>query len=278
MKKRFAVVIGVGIGALALLPGHSAVVHAQSADLVLCDRIAADPSDPDKPKDVLGVTAIAATDVATAIKFCKAASGSRRAMFQLGRAYAAAGQMAEAVAAYRKAIDKGSTSAMIELGVLYGTGNGVAKDDAQAKSLFQRAAAAGNPRGDANMAMISGGSANADPAQARAAMSKAADANSPEAQFQLGLMLANGDGGPKDDVAARTLFEKAAAKNHAGAMVALGVFYQDGRGGSSDVSMARSYYEKAAALGNPDAKAAIKRLDCPRALKDKQGNVIANLC
>ena len=28
-----------------------AIAHAQSADLVLCDRVAADPSDPDKPAD-----------------------------------------------------------------------------------------------------------------------------------------------------------------------------------------------------------------------------------
>jgi TPR repeat protein len=277
--KHHAAAVGLGFTVLALVSAHVPKLHAQSADLVLCDRIAADPSDPDKPADVPGVTSIAKADVATGIKFCRTASASsRRAMFQLGRTYAAGGQMAEAVAAYRKAIEKGSTSAMVELGVLYGTGSGVAKDDAQAKSLFQRAAAAGNPRGDANIAMISGGGTNADPVQARAAMGKAADANSPEAQFQLGLMLANGDGGPKDDVAARTLFEKAAAKNHAGAMVALGVFLQDGRGGSSDRAMARSYYEKAAALGNPDAKTAIRRLDCPRALKDKNGNVLAELC
>jgi hypothetical protein len=61
--------------------------HGQSADLVLCDRVAADPSDPDKPADVRGATEIAASDVATAIKFCKqAAPSSRRAMFALGRA------------------------------------------------------------------------------------------------------------------------------------------------------------------------------------------------
>jgi TPR repeat protein len=271
--------IAAGLAALAAVSLHAPAVFAQSADLVLCDRLAADPSDPDKPGAVAGVTTVAEADVATAIKFCKTASaGNRRAMYQLGRAYAAGGQMAEAVAAYRRAIDKGSTSAMVELGVLHGTGNGVAKDEAQAKSLFQRAAAAGNPRGDANIAMIAGGGPNANPEQTRAAMGRAADANSPEAQFQLGLMLANGDGGPQDDVAARGLFEKAAAKNHTGAMVALGVFWQDGRGGSSDTSTARSYYEKAAALGNPDAKAAIKRLECPRGFKDKQGNIIATLC
>ncbi|BAR61519.1 hypothetical protein ACVIWV_003580 [Bradyrhizobium diazoefficiens] len=67
--------------------------HAQSADLVLCDRVAADPSDPDKPADVKGVAEVAASDVATAIKFCRqAAPSSRRAMFELGRAYAAGRQ------------------------------------------------------------------------------------------------------------------------------------------------------------------------------------------
>lgn len=81
---------------------------AQSADLVLCDRIAADPSDPDRPADVKGVADIAASDVATAIKFCKnAANSSRRAMYQLGRAYAAKGQTAEAMAAWRRAAAAG---------------------------------------------------------------------------------------------------------------------------------------------------------------------------
>ena len=115
--------------------------HAQSADLVLCDRLAADPADPDKPADVKGVPDVAPSDIATAIKYCKVAgSASRRAMYQLGRAYAANRQMPEAIAAWRKAADKGSTSAMVELGVLYGTGAGVAKDEAQARKLFERAA------------------------------------------------------------------------------------------------------------------------------------------
>ena len=84
------------------------MAHAQSADLVLCDRVAADPSDLDKPADVKGVPDIAASDIATAIKYCRiAANSSRRAMYQLGRAYAANRQMPEAIAALRKASDKG---------------------------------------------------------------------------------------------------------------------------------------------------------------------------
>jgi uncharacterized protein len=69
---------------------HAVPAGAQSADLVLCDRVAADPADPDKPRDVKGVTQIDPGDVTTAIKFCRSASGaSRRAMYALGRAYAA---------------------------------------------------------------------------------------------------------------------------------------------------------------------------------------------
>lgn len=255
-------------------------VQAQSADLVLCDRVAADPSDPDKPADVKGVSEIAASDVATAIRFCKqAAASSRRAMFALGRAYAANRQTAEAIAAWRKAADKGSSAAMVELGVAYGTGSGVAKDEAQARKLFERAAQSGNPRGVSNLAALggSGGGAPADPAQARVLLGKAAETNA-EAQYQLGLMLSNGNGGEKDDVAARALFEKAAAQNHPGALERMGAFAQEGRGGAKDKDAAKAYYERAAALGDEDAKKALERIRCPYAIKNKQGQLVTTLC
>ena len=260
---------------LALAPSWAL---AQSADLVLCDRVAADPADPDKPADIKGVAEVAPADIATAIKFCKrAASRSRRAMFELGRAYAANQQMPDAIAAWRKASDKGSTSAMVELGVLYGTGTGVAKDEEQARKLFQRAADAGNPRGASNLAALGSASKPADPAHTRELLAKAAE-TSAEAQYQLGLMLAVGTGGPKDDVGARELFEKAAAQNHPGALVQMGAFAEAGRGGPKDQAAAKSYYERAAALGEEDAKKALERMRCPYAIKDKRGNLVTELC
>ncbi|MGB8893087.1 MAG: hypothetical protein WCD13_02025 [Pseudolabrys sp.] len=65
----------VGLVSLAVV-SFPFSAYAQSADLVLCDRIAADPSDPDKPADVKGMPEIAQSDVPTAIKFCKIASAS----------------------------------------------------------------------------------------------------------------------------------------------------------------------------------------------------------
>jgi uncharacterized protein len=273
--KRYGVISVVC--SVSLLSSFHSPTHSQSADLVLCDRLASDPTDPDRPKDFKGVSEIAASDIATAVKFCKIASASsRRALYQLGRAYAANKQWSEAVAAYRRAADKGSTAAMVELGVMYGTGSGLPKDLAQARALFEHAAEAGNPRGVTNLAAI--GDTSSDPAKARALLAKAADENSAEAQYQLGLMTADGVGGPKDDVAARALFEKAAAQGHAGALERMGEFARSGRGGPQDAGAAKAYYEKAAALGDENAKMALKRAECPYVIKDKRGKPVYNLC
>jgi TPR repeat protein len=270
---------GIGLATLAAGFAHSPA-NALSADLVLCDRIAADPSDPDKPADVKGAASIAPSDILTAIKFCRTASASsRRALYQLGRAYAANQQMPAAIASYRKAADKGSTAAMIALGSLYATGTGVPKDEDQARQLFERAASAGNPNGTTNLVALFGAAgSSSDPAQARALLSKAADANSAEAQFQLGVMMAEGAGGPHDDVAARALFEKAAAQNHAAALDWLGSFAASGRGGPQDKEAAKSYYERAAALGNEDAKVQLERLKCPMVFTTKKGEILTHLC
>jgi len=101
---------------------------------------------------------------------------------------------------------------MVELGVLYGTGSGVARDEAQARKLFERAAQAGNPRGVTNLAALGGGSTSSDPARARELLAKAAETNA-EAQYQLGLMLADGTGGAKDDVGAQPVREGGGAKS-----------------------------------------------------------------
>jgi TPR repeat protein len=283
MIKRLPALSWAAIGRIAVsaivIAATPSLARAQSADLVLCDRLAADPSDPDKPADVKGTPDVAASDIATAIKFCRTASGSsRRALYQLGRAYAANRQVPEAIAAWRKAAEKGSTSAMVELGVAYGTGSGVARDEAQARKLFERAAEAGNPRGVTNLAALSGGAGvPSDPAKARGLLAKAAETNA-EAQYQLGLMMADGTGGPVDDAGARALFEKAAAQNHPGALERMGAFAQSGRGGPKDSDAAKAYYEKAAALGNEDAKKALERARCPYVIKDKRGNTVTNLC
>ena len=272
----------IGLLALPMAAVHGPA-HAQSAALALCDRLAADPTDPDKPADVKGADTIAPSDIATAIKFCKVASAGRtaprRALYELGRAYAAGQQLPQAVDAYRKAADKGSTSAMVELGVMLANGTGIAKDDAQARALFERAAEAGNPRGATNLAAISSdGGTPSDPVEARALLAKAAATNSAEAEFQLGVMMADGAGGPKDEVGARALFAKAAAQNHAAALEWLGAFEEAGRGGPENKDAAKADYERAVALGDDRAKAGLERLKCPLVLSTSKGEIWTHLC
>jgi TPR repeat protein len=270
---------------LLLAGALHAPAHAQSADLVLCDRVAADPTDPDKPADVKGAQAIAAGDIATAIKFCRAAAAekapvaARRALYELGRAYEAGRQWPEAAASYRKSADKGSTSAMVELGVMLTNGTGVAKDEAQARALFQRAAQAGNPRGATNLAAVGNDAgAPSDPVEARSLLEKAAATNSAEAEFQLGMMLADGTGGPKDDARARAMFASAAAQGHPAATEWLASFEEAGLGGPKDKDAAKADYQKAVALGDDHAKAGLERLKCPLVLSTKSGEVWTHLC
>jgi TPR repeat protein len=128
------------------------------------------------------------------------------------------------------------------------------------------------------MALTKGAGGPADPVKARALLQSSAERNSAEAQYQLGIMNADGIGGPKDEVAARAMFERAAAQNHAGALERMGSFTENGRGGPQDKDAAKAYYEKAAGLGSEEAKAALKRLQCPLVLKDKRGNILTHLC
>ena len=272
--------LALAIVALNFGVASSLLAAAPAADLALCDRFAADPADPEKPAEVKGTAEIAASDVTLALKYCKAAApAGRRALYQLGRVYAAAEQWPQAIASYRKAADQGESSAMVELGVMLANGTGGAKNLIEAQALFERAAATGNPRGIVNLvALADNGGPAVDPVRARTLLAQAAAMNSAEAQFRLGVMAANGVGGAKDEVAARRLFEKAAAQNHVGALEWAGAFAQGGRGGPPDKAAAKAYYERAAALGDDNAKAALKRLECPLMLSDKRGNLLTDLC
>ena len=70
------------------------------------------------------------------------------------------------------------------------------------------------------------------------------------AQFNLGLLYANGQGVPKDDTQARQWYEKAAAQGHADAQVNLGILFVYGRGVPQDYKMAVYWLRLSANQGN----------------------------
>ena len=70
------------------------------------------------------------------------------------------------------------------------------------------------------------------------------------AQYQLGLLYANGQGVTKDDAKARQWYEKAAVQGHAEAQVNLGILLMYARGGQQDYKMAVYYLRLSANQGN----------------------------
>ena len=71
-----------------------------------------------------------------------------------------------------------------------------------------------------------------------------------QAQVNLGVMYADGQGVPQDLVTARGWYEKAAAQGHAVAQYYLGRMYFKGESVSKDYTKARQWWEQAAAHGN----------------------------
>ncbi|KAG0164094.1 hypothetical protein DFQ28_010813 [Apophysomyces sp. BC1034] len=93
----------------------------------------------------------------------------------------------------------------------------------------------------------------------------AAEAGDVDGEFQVALMLSNGQGVVRNRLVALDWYQKAATKGHRTALYSLGLYYAKGlEGVQKDLDKAQSCFEKAARLGLPSAMsslAAIYRLN-----------------
>ena len=217
--------------------------------------------------------------------------GDADAQLRLGRAYAngegAPKDARQAALWYRKAAEQGVAEAQYALGALYADGDGVLKDTGEAVAWYRKAAEQGHtlareelaysglPNDDApywehRMAAEQG---NAIPQfllgnyydwghfvpkdVGKAAMwyRRAAEQGHVQAQFSLGLMLANGrDGVPSDAGEAAMWYRKAAEQGHVKAQFNLGLLYEYGDGVRkdgvpTDYVQAYAWFNLAAAQG-----------------------------
>jgi hypothetical protein len=136
------------------------------------------------------------------------------------------GRTGEALALLRQSAELGESSAMVDLGESYESGEGVAQDPAQALRWFRRAAAADNTSG----------------------------------MLFLGAMYMFGESVPLNNAEAARWFQKATNKGNASAMYDLGTLYEDGKGVTKSTSIANQLYRRAAVLGNEEAKKRLARL------------------
>lgn len=86
-----------------------------------------------------------------------------------------------------------------------------------------------------------------------------ADSGNPDAQVDLGVMRAKGEGMPKDHAAALRLFQSAAAQNHPRGQYLTGFMYERGFGVSRDYATALQWYQRAADQNYPPAEIAVGR-------------------
>jgi hypothetical protein len=121
----------------------------------------------------------------------------------------------------RKAADQGMAMAQFNLGLMYDSGQGVARDYAQAAIWYR----------------------------------KAADQGLAPAQNNLGSLYENGQGVARDYAQAMNWFRKAADEGYAASYNNVGEMYEKGLGVPKDITQATVWYEKAADLGDEKAKA-----------------------
>ena len=86
----------------------------------------------------------------------------------------------------------------------------------------------------------------------------AAEQGEARAQYDLGLMYANGKGVPKDASEAVKWYLKAAVQGYVSAQNTLGWRYLKGEGVLQDASEAEKWYQRAAKQGNVDAQEKLK--------------------
>jgi uncharacterized caspase-like protein len=228
-----------------------------------CDRLAASPTDKDKPASVAGVDQ-KKIDGLAALSACEAAvkkhPETARFYFQLGRAARILKSYKQAHELFAKASDLGSGIAAYDLGVIYLNGLDSEKDEAKARSWLQRGVELGDVSAMATLGLVySLEPGRADDALAYGLFVKAADED-PVAMNSLGFFYETGRQVAQDYAAARSWYERAAARGNEVAMRNLGSLYERGAGVSKDLVLARSLYEKAAVAGDEESKTRLRTL------------------
>ena len=164
---------------------------------------------------------------------------------------------AMAEVAYARAAELGDPWAMIALGRMLSTGDGVPADFKRAESLLERAVAAGaNLEGTRALADLYRRSAepNRDPVKAAKAYQALADTGDTGAMIELADMYFEGDGVAADFNTARTLLEKAiAAGDVARGARALGDLYRTAQPPLRDPAKAEAAYKLAIEAGDTSA-------------------------
>ena len=143
-----------------------------------------------------------------------------------------------------------------------GQGVGAYKNNAEAIKWFRKAAMQGYAKAQYNLGVMyaNGEGVPEDDAEAANWYRKAAMQGQADAQYSLGVRYANGEGVPEDDAEAVNWFRKAARQGMDKAQFNLGVMYGNGEGVPQDNILAYMWLNLAGAQGSEYATKERKRI------------------
>ncbi|MCJ2081731.1 caspase family protein [Methylobacterium sp. J-090] len=200
----------------------------------LCERAATHPRD--ATANTAGVPlAELGRNAETAIQACRAARESHPDMPHytalLARALAARGEREAAIGYYREAAARGNLRAMVSLGLLMETGDGLPRDPRGAAALYETAARGGSPDGAINLAvaLMEGVGVRKDPGRAVTLLKQASEAGSAIATYNLGVLAQQGL--VTEPGSALAYFRKATELGDPRGFVPAAILLDEGRGG-----------------------------------------------
>ncbi|MCB1722466.1 MAG: sel1 repeat family protein [Gammaproteobacteria bacterium] len=168
-----------------------------------------------------------------------------------------------AEAAVHRAAREGNAEAQFRLGVMYGNGDGVGLDYAQALHWFNKAAEQDHESALITLAWMyaNGAGVDADEASARTLYLRAARLGSAKAQYVVGTMYRFAQYGVEKDIeAAVDWYLKAANQGMATAQFALGKMLMEGKGVVRDDAAALQWLSLAHVNGSKRAEDYVKHL------------------
>src|SRR5580692_6832063 len=153
----------------------------------------------------------------------------------------------KAIADLKEIAYSGNVNAQVQLGVIYLTGDGVAKDDAEAVKWLRKAADQDNALGERYLAEMyfKGRGVPSDTTEAAKWLRMAAVQGDAESEHNLAVLYTQGQGVPRNLKEAANWMRKAAEQNLAAGEQGLGVLYENGDGVTYDPVEAAKWYRKA---------------------------------
>lgn len=173
------------------------------------------------------------------------------------------GYYSRAVKLLTKSAGRRHVGAMLRLGQMYDTGEGVIKDLKAAFAWYKKAADEGDRIGEYKVGMmyLRGQGIKRDYDEAAAWLKKSADKGYARAQTNYGSLHLAGLGVDQDFVQAVEWFRKAADQNYGEAQYLMGVAYEYGEGVAQDKDEAKAWYRKAVKNGSGNATGPLYRLE-----------------